>query len=588
MRAPRLRGAIMALVALVLVDPIRDGRVEPAKWQPALRMAGAVCFVVFLAALSHVLAAERLRTMGDLVGVGPGLYLPQLGMPLVAVGIFLAMTLLQTAALHLFWPLRLLALVVMLTTTGTGLVNAVFTPWLLLTMLAVLVALPIFHVVRAGRRFATHELVVVAALVFAATQLPMLGATAGSSLGFETRGMVLTSQLQAMWLLAVPGLVTAGTALTQVSVTAGEAVGSVVGARLRLGWLQVVVGALLLWRTWAVVSAYLQGLPPTIAPDLAGTLFALVMAVAISVPFVIRARRCEEPERATPGALASEFAGVSFLLVAASTLWLILPAAFYLVPVALIPLGATAPEWVWAIAGMGNHPLTGTLSRVVAGLGGLVVSWRLAGQGRWLAGILVGGFLGIQLVVLTATLVPDAPFSISGQAFDVWLHLALLAATAVVAARGADPRRLSALLGAVAILTLHDFRDILENPIAAVVGFSALGAVLFGIVWRILTDSDYTRGDSPAFPIDSRVLLYLANAVFLATVVAYSALTRDATGFFSLSVWEELGDAVFARPLWVAAVLVALWTAAFGRPDSAQSESTSSDVSSANDPSTRV
>src|SRR5699024_9042339 len=154
----------------------------------------------------------------------------------------------------------------------------------------------------------------------------------------------------------------------------------------------------------------------------------------------------------------------------------------------------------------------------VAGALCLLPAWRLAGRGKWLGAVLVAGFMGPQVVFLLTTLSPEAPLGFSGEALGLWLQLALLATVAVVAARGANQRRLAALLAAAAILTLHDFRHVLENPLAAVIGFSALAAILFGVTWRVLTDGEFTHGDSRNFPQGTRVLLYLANILFVTTV----------------------------------------------------------------------
>lgn len=586
-------GAVAQFLGQVLVAPVRDGRLEPASWPAAIRIAGAFVLVGFLSTLAHIIAAEQIRSRGTMVLVGPDLYLPASGMPVLAVGVFLSMTLLQTAALHLLWPLRILALVAGATAVGVSAMNATTTPGIIAISVVAYLALIPLHLLRLRRRFAAFELATVAVLTFCGTQLPMLASDSAARLGYETRGMVITSQLQFMWLLAVPALVTAGTALTQVSVTAGEAVGSVAVDRLGVRTLQAAIGILLAWRTWVVASTYFGRLAAVMNAEVAGSLLALLLACVIALPIIIRARRHGDVDEAGPGALAGAFGGVSFLLVSLSSLWLLLPNAVLIVPVLLVPVGASAPDWLWSIAGIGNHALAAPLSRIAAGALVLGLTWRRAARGEWLGGIIVAAFLGMQLVVLANAAIPSAPIDVSAGGLAVWLQLALLLATALIAAsRRADPARLGALLAAVAILSLHDFRDILENPMAALLGFSALASVLFGVLWRLLTDGGFTREDSPRLPRPTRVLLFLANIMFVGTAVAFSALTRDATGFFDISVWERAGDVFYGTPLWMGAVLVALWKAVFGTPAGPQapdqSPSTNSTVSSSSVPSTLV
>lgn len=586
-------GALAQFLGQVLVAPVREGRLEPATWPAALRIAGAFVLIGFLSALAHIIAAEQIRSRGTMVLVGPDLYLPAAGMPVLAAGVFLSMTLLQTAALHLLWPLRILALVAGATTVGISVMNATTSPGIIaVAVLAYLTLIPL-HLIRLRGQFSAAELVTVAILTFCSTQLPMLASDGAAGLGYELRGMIITSQLQFMWLLAVPALVTAGTALTQVAVTAGEAVGSVAVERLGIRLLQLLIGILLAWRTWVVTSAYFGRLETVMNAEVAGSLLALLLSCVIALPIIIRARRHGDVDEAGPGALAGAFGGVSFLLVSLSSLWLLIPNAIFIVPVLLVPIGVAAPDWIWSMAGVGNHALTAPVSRIAAGTLVLFMSWRRAARGEWLGGIIVAAFLGMQFVVLANAIIPSAPIDVSPGGLAVWLQLALLLATALVAAsRRADPSRLGALLAAAAILSLHDFRDVLENPMAALLGFSALASVLFGVLWRLLTDGGFTREDSPRFPRPTRVLLFLANIMFVGTVVAFSALTRDATGFFDISVWERAGDVFYGTPLWMGAVLVALWKAVFGTPtgpqSSGQSPSTNSTVSSSSVPSTLV
>ncbi|GAB3822619.1 hypothetical protein GCM10028820_33650 [Tessaracoccus terricola] len=592
MRARQRVGAVAAFVGHVLVAPVRDGQLKPSQWHPMLRILGALTLVAVLAAVAHVIAAEEMRRAGDVVSVGPDIYLPAAAMPMVSAGLFLAMTLLQTAALHVAVPLRVVALAALAATTFGSLSQTTERGLVLWVPLGALVALVLFHLVRAGRRFASFEVIVVAVLVFCCTQAGMLDSDAAFQFGFETRGLVLTAQMQFVWTLAVPALVAAGTALTQVAVTSGEAVGAVASRRLGASALQAAIGVLVLWRCWVGITDFAGATRDRWLPELFGSLLVLALTVCIAAPFVLRARRVPDRERAEPGALADSFGGVSYLLAALATLWLVFPNTLHGVRSLLVNLGRDVPEWIWTVTGITNHPLVPSVSRLVAGGLCLLLAWRWARRGQWLGAVLVAGFIGPQVIFLVLTLRPETPLGFSSEALGLWLLLALLVTVAVVAAsRDSSPRRLGALLSAAAILTLHDFRHALENPLAALIGFSALASVLFGITWRVLTDGEFTHGDSRAMPQGTRVLLYLANIAFVTTVVMFSALTRDATGFFDLSTWEELGDEVFAYPLYFTAVLVALFIAAFDprRGDTTtQSPAMTSSVSSSSDSSTRV
>lgn len=59
--------------------------------------------------------------------------------------------------------------------------------------------------------------------------------------------------------------------------------------------------------------------------------------------------------------------------------------------------------------------------------------------------------------------------------------------------------------------------------------------------------------------LPTRVLLFLANALFATTGVAFVALSRGLGTNADPTVWAELGDATLGDPLYVAGLVAGLW-----------------------------
>ena len=77
----------------------------------------------------------------------------------------------------------------------------------------------------------------------------------------------------------------------------------------------------------------------------------------------------------------------------------------------------------------------------------------------------------------------------------------------------AQVANLVALACGLVLCLVYPHRAILDDPVSAALGFTGMGAVLFGLIWRLLTEGEITRGDSPRWPMPARVMLYCASAL---------------------------------------------------------------------------
>jgi len=129
--------------------------------------------------------------------------------------------------------------------------------------------------------------------------------------------------------------------------------------------------------------------------------------------------------------------------------------------------------------------------------------------------------------------------------------------------RALDARRLALLTVALLLSAAAAWRDVLADPLSVLIGSGGIALVLFGFIWGFVTDADITHHESAAYPRPSRVLLFLANAVFGVTVLAFGTLARDLNAGINLDAFAQFGDQLLGTALILAGVM-AVWVAASG------------------------
>lgn len=217
-------------------------------------------------------------------------------------------------------------------------------------------------------------------------------------------------------------------------------------------------------------------------------------------------------------------------------------------------------------------PQAVAVARLIVAVSAVVIAARQARRGRVVAPIVLVSIASVSLPGILAALSGGrvrAPWSTEG--IGVCLSIASLIVLLVLLAR----RRVTAtataqLVVLTAVLIAVDQRGIVGDPLGVLIGMSAVGATLFGVLWRVLTDAGYTRGDSAAFPLPSRVLFFWGNAIVTVTSLALVSLTRTSGGNVDPTPFSELGDFLLGTSLVVACGISAL-LAALGRRDSSDS-----------------
>ena len=147
--------------------------------------------------------------------------------------------------------------------------------------------------------------------------------------------------------------------------------------------------------------------------------------------------------------------------------------------------------------------------RSVLGVGVIAIAVWLARRGR-LGMSVVLGCTGVMLLALSMRL-------LTGYSWALWIDLDSinLVATGVVLValiwhllrRSLTRQRAIALAGLLVLSALFSYRDFVSDPVGALLGYSGVALVLFGLVWDFLTGSDWANGGSRRFPRPVRVLL---------------------------------------------------------------------------------
>ena len=120
--------------------------------------------------------------------------------------------------------------------------------------------------------------------------------------------------------------------------------------------------------------------------------------------------------------------------------------------------------------------------------------------------------------------------------------------------------RAVALGGLLILSALFSYRDFVSDPVGALLGYSGVALVLFGLTWDFLTGSDWANGESRRFPRPVRVLLAVTYTLLTVTILAYSSLVRAANEYADLDDFAELGDLVLGTALLAAAFTAVLRT----------------------------
>ncbi|WP_425310785.1 hypothetical protein AADG42_19075 [Ammonicoccus fulvus] len=531
-------------------DPVREGRLKETAEHPwprgvrAIVIAAYGLFVVLALAVAGSTGLRLLPLLAD-----GDVSLPWVAVPVLLIAVVVALSLLYVAALHIWWPLRLAILgVLTLALVSLPAVGPAGT-WVNVAGAALLI---LFAVLRARRAFSVWEFVFA---LFVFGHLLVLRLAGPLVIGVEHGGMQVS--VIAYWgtlltVFATPAVIMAGAAMTELVVRAGSwtarGIGESVLGRPRprlLGGL--LLGVLIAWslaqETWGLVTDPRRDLS---AMPIAALVLGVVAVVALGV--LRLAPHGDHPGvPVDPDDVADAYGPISWPLAFLLAGWVFIGVLTTLID-SILGTDLELGRWV-------------TWTLFVAG--GLAVGIREVRRSRPAAALIA--------VVLAVS----SPFAQVLLMFGWGTPISMLITVEVIAAvlllgwllvtRTLTADRAIALAGVLLLSRLHQFRELLAEPLVAVFALSGTSAALLvGLVWRQLTEYAGARGDSARFPNPSRLLLSLANVTMISLAIALFALAGEA-GVTDLALIEGIGDGELGGALLHAAMLAGLLLALRGR-----------------------
>lgn len=581
----------------LIADPIARGRVRDTGWPTGLRPVVVVGTVAFCLAVLIILAAPAIRAASPLsVSVGAiVLSLPRLMLPTIFWIVLLSIALMLTAALH-----TRLRTTVVLTTVGSlvllffgsldfgvdGEGAVELTAGKVASVVAVL-ALVALAVVRRRRAFAWWEFPLVLAITGASAVIA-LGRSAAQSAPFgldfgpPTASLVMST----IGLLAVPAALAAGVAVAEFAISASTSAVAAVRRPLdrprERGALRTVplllIGAFLLVAAWRVIELLVSttaGVGAVV--ELADLPLSLGIVAVIAVLWLVLAR-VRRGGATTVDDVMARLDDVGLPIAAALTATLAPVVALLLSAQVLVAWGVDSADLgvVFIVAEALRGSVALGIVRTVVGVGLIVLAVLAARRGRRGTPELLAA-IGLMVLLSVLPTAVAAPVSWSSEAIAVIVAVGTIVIAAVLAVRRMlDTRRLALLTVALLLSAAAAWRDVLADPLSALIGASGIALVLFGFVWGFVTDADVTHGDSAAYPRASRVLLFLANAVFGVTVLAFGTLARDLGAAIDLDAFAQFGDELLGTALILAAVM-AVWAGATAQSSSSGAAGDSAD-----------
>lgn len=542
----------LSLLRQVILDPIREGRPRPSEWPPGMLPIGILALTSFGATMLAALFAAEIRENTVLTTSNPDLSLPVPAIPAFLWLLTLVFTLVQTATLHGHWLLRLSGLGL----SAFGLTASKISSGVegMVIALAGIVALAAFGWIRRRRAWAWWEFLVIAAIMTLCLLLPV-GLRYEAYLFGLHRGLLLLSLMGGVSIAAMPTLMYAGYAPTDVIFRLGDWMDGALAISIRRSWRWITMGLLVIVAS-TVLSAVRYGWQPNLNLDetWAG-MVAVAFAVVLALPIIGRASRVRR------GVFLPSLEDQRFRWEPAAILMGIAWAAANAnMPIAAIlnAIGSSLEVEALTDASTFFSSLSsvwwyGNLWILAAGIAIWIIAERRAISGRIELGMAASFVVAVSVIDLAHEgrfinlPTTSAGVALAGLVFGVGFLIAGLI------------RRTHNLVPATLMILFsiaYDSRDLLTEPLTVLVSQAGLGAALFGLLWTALTVGDVIRSGSTALPQPTRVLLYFAAILLGGVMTAWLALSRQTGGMFDVDVMAGVGSWYLGVPLFGGALMV--------------------------------
>lgn len=539
-------------LAEVFVVPVRNGMPRPRGWPTGLAPVMVLAGVGYLIAVAMVLGAPALREVERLVIIDGSQVIGAASLTLFTWLVTLTLAIGLTAALHVWVPIRLVAILLLI----SPMLPMMAARGGSLTAAAGLLGIIVFALIRSRARFAAWEFPVVWLLVCLTVLVPL---RTGTYLGYDPRTVTMVLLLTILNTLAVPALMMAGLTAAQLSTSLAQWLGyrapEAMSRPVMVTIALTLAAGNLVWAGWQTVGQE----PPWGWQSWLGAAALLVLAlvfVGLLRTALPRHGRQRRDDPAEPDELSSVWQPMAYGLAALVLVPLLVNTLVAVIGVVVTLVGGHQPNWLAALPGStAIFALTRVLQVIVA----CWLGWRRARRGDATAALVLGSFAAVMTMsagpLLIKSWLPWDP-----EPIGVIFLVAMVVLWFRSGRQGAEHQ----LLVIALLVSLYQFRQLLADPYALFAAASAAALLLISLLWRALTDGALTRGDSRRFPQASRVLGYATMMLLGVQTVAITAQIRITDSTLDQTPMIEFGDRTLGSALFVAAglaALAALWRA---------------------------
>lgn len=549
-----VRRAVRRVLELTFVDPVVSGRPHVNAWNQQLRALGLATAVIYMVVGLLVVFSSQLRQTPLVLSNGSTRMLPQLAVPIVFGALVWVLILAHTALLHMVWYIKLALTAFLVASTVMIIYANIARPFSLrLLSFAIYLVLLLFIAVRGFRRPAWWEFVVVAVSYLLVMFVSWVGPSLSSQSGTDNRIILFDVGMSTLAPIAAPTLIAAGAVPAVVTITASDAIAS----RPRPPRLLLIPGLVLLvaWRLYDSIPVIIE--QPLIFGWQSLVSSAIVIAVtmgAAALVWVIGGRPKQAPELGELPVVWSNWLLPMGALMTVAIVWVI---PFLVVRFAWLALalpGGSLLEAFWQFWNTGG----GNVAWLVmwGGVGAFAVV--LARRRRVAEALLLGSVAGFACwTAFSATFTSwwMRSKTLTGiTSITSWIAIIMLVAW--LATGRLSRTRVVAVTTVLVAGALYNYRNLLDDPLSAAIGSAGVAALMFGLVWQLITNAENTRIDGRRFPQTTRIYLYLANGLLALLTVTFAVLSRDNTGT-TPEDYQSQGDNVLGTPLFLATCLLA-------------------------------
>lgn len=529
---------IWSLVRNVLVIPVSTGTLNLRSQPPMIAGITWVVAAIIGVLIAGIIAANPLRELTDFIAVVDetgNSVVPAFMIPLMLFLLAIAIALVLAGSQRLRLWLRVMLLIACsailaflvsssITVQASG--AAVVIPW---TALGLIIGYS--FVIWTGRTNAAIDVGILLILVTIVTLFSYRSFVAGIAV-IETRFDLVTTTTLLVTLvsLAMPLAFVSGINATRLGVSIAEQAGAFIGRRVPVLVASIILVGVIIWQVVAIMPNLLNRWsalgPVDSLGAFAGGVLIILACIALWQIAHYRADRRELVEEDTSQIAADVTLPIAYTLLAPILLSNL--AALTGVTVAL-GRSEQAQAFVLALVDALASNTAILIARVVLLIGLVFFAVRMMRRGRprTAAVLLIDAFF-IALIIYGPGLTTALRLNWSVVDLgNIGLVIGVVLFTMWAVRRSLTPDRLVVLYSIVLLSALIRQADYFALPIGFLIGASAIALLIVGLIWGFLTDGGAAHEDTPYYPRQGKILLFLGNFLFGIAIVAWAAIAKQ-------------------------------------------------------------